>query len=91
MRFEILSIDAWRDAEGGWSWNNCHKVGAAIMAEDDLTPRRILRWLRDAGFLTHRSVGRVRVVEIGGESAEYEIQARGTGEPLLALVGEEWK
>ena len=27
VKFEIRQIDAWAEAEGGWTWNNSIKVG----------------------------------------------------------------
>ena len=56
---KILSIDAWRDGEGNWEWNNWHHI--ANIAKDDFeaistSNRRLLKWFRDAGILTNFSM-----------------------------------
>ena len=55
----LLSIDAWKSTEGGWDWNDWHKVGTVPATTLDLTPRRLFKFLREAGYLSANSVGRV--------------------------------
>lgn len=78
----VLSIDAWRSAEGGWDWNNWHHVGDVPREWCGLKPRALLRNMREAGYLSEYSVGRVAV-----EDDQYNIVivARGTREPMFAL------
>jgi hypothetical protein len=84
--FKILSIDAWREPEGGWTWNNAHTLEEGVMfSNDQLTPRRILAALRKWGYLTSESKGRCRVDDGGTCGDLYEIQDKNTGKPLLAL------
>jgi hypothetical protein len=90
-KLDLVSIDAWRECEGGWTWNTSYRLEAGIWLEESrLTPRKILSFLRKAGYLTDASKGRVRVEEIPTFEPFYEIQDKNTGEPLLALQGE-WK
>ena len=61
----VLSIDAWRNADEGWYWNSWYKVGAVPLAVCDLTPRKLLRYMRDAGYLSKASAGRVSIDDDG--------------------------
>lgn len=79
----ILSIDAWRDIDGGWFWNAWYKVGTIERSLCDLPPRKLLRYLRERGILTPGSAGKVAI-----EDDQYNvvIVAKGTREPLIALA-----
>lgn len=78
----VLSIDAWRECDGGWTWNNWHKIGEVDAALCDATPRQLFRALRDAGYLSSDSAGRVAREDDGHNVV---INDRATGEPLIAL------
>lgn len=82
IKFRVLNIDA-LSVDDSWIWNESFVVGEGEFAEEDLTTRKILRWMRDNGFLTENSKGRVRVDEYGEGS--YEIQLKNTCEPIYAL------
>lgn len=88
LTLSVLSIDAWRD-DDGWTWNSWRPISNQwIWAQDELTARKILRRLRDAGVLRPTSAGRLRVevcANDGPDGTVIEIQDRATGEPLLAL------
>jgi hypothetical protein len=79
--FQVVSVDAWAEPEGGWYWNNQYKIGEGQL--ERLTPRLILRWLRQEGFLTDRSIGKVQVEDCDDVM---EIQEHNTGRPILALI-----
>ena len=59
----ILSIDAWREPEGGWTWNQWYKVGKISRSElaKLKTNAQILKYMRDEGYLKDTSKGRVTV------------------------------
>lgn len=81
--FRILSIDAWREPEGGWQWNAWYDTGERfprIMI--DAKPRAVLRWMRDNGLLSAASAGRMAIDDDG-----YNIVAvaKGTREPIFAI------
>jgi len=84
LKTDLLSIDAWRDPDG-WQWNNWRLLEAGIFWDADLplTARRILRALRDWGYLSPASRGRLAVEDDG---YNYVVMARGTREPILALA-----
>lgn len=83
IKTELRGIDAWRDEDGGWTWNDSWVIEDGIyILESELTPRKILRYLRQWGYLTESSKGRVQVVNDGDI---IEILDKNTGEPLLAL------
>ena len=87
VKFKLLSIDAWREPEGGWTWNNCFTLEDGIyILESELTPRKIARMLRQWGYLSEYSKGRI-YVDMGREYMEWfiEIQNKATGEPVFAL------
>lgn len=83
--YELRSIDAWREPEGGWAWNDSFRLEEGIVFQaDQLTPRKLLRHLRTWGYLKLESKGKARVVDDQDELIE--IQAKGTGQPVLALL-----
>ena len=59
IKYRVLSIDAWRESEGGWEWNNWFHVGDIDSLPE--SNRAILKLMRDEGFLTEYSKGRVYV------------------------------
>lgn len=79
----VLSIDAWRTPDGGWTWNAWYRIGWAPVAWADLPPRAFLRRMRDAGIITAACAGRVAVDDDGYNVV---VVARGTREPLIALA-----
>ena len=83
MKLMLHSIDAWRDGEYGWQYNQTFRCEEVYIEEP--TTRRILSALRKWGYLTEQSKGRVTVEDMGYDHACWEICARGTGEPLFCL------
>lgn len=80
--FRVLSIDAWRGIEGGWDWNNWHGVGLAPVETLNYSPRRLLAWFRQEGYLSAQSAGRVAVHDDGYNLV---ILDRRNGCPLYAI------
>lgn len=87
----LISIDAWRDSEGGWDWNDMHKVEHDIMISEDSdilsNSRKCLAWFRQQGWLTDASKGKVRV-DFNDDIIDgilIVIENKNTGEPILAL------
>ncbi len=78
----ILSIDAWRNQDG-WDWNMWHGVGKAKVSVCDLPPRKLFRYLRDAGLLSEASKGAVRREDDGHNIV---IVDRSNGCPLYAIA-----
>lgn len=79
----ILSIDAWREPDGGWQWNAWYDTGERFpRILIDAKPRAILRWMRDNGLLSAASAGRMALDDDG-----YNIVAvaKGTHEPIFAI------
>ena len=76
---KILSIDAWR-YDGGWTWNNWFNVGSIEKIPEG--NRRILKMMRDKGYLSEGSKGRVTVDDDGYNVV---ILDKGTREPLFAI------
>ncbi len=79
---KILSIDAWRVPEGGWTWNAWYDTGEQYDMTTRPTNRAILRDLRDMGLLSEESKGRVAIEDDGYNIV---IMAKGTREPLYAI------
>ena len=85
MDLNILSIDAWAGMEPKtWDWNNWFKVGT--ISKEDFeklnTTRKVLKYMRDEGYLTDNSIGKCTV-----EDDQYNIVVcyRSNGCPLLAI------
>lgn len=58
----ILSVDALHDGQG-WSWNAWYKIGTIDKQtfESLDTTRKLLKWMRQEGYLSDYSKGRVVV------------------------------
>ena len=83
-KIELRGIDALRSLDGIWTWNSSYVLADDIVfCESALTSRTILRKLRDWGYLSPASKGRVKVVD---EGDCIEIQEKGTEKPILALL-----
>ena len=76
----ILSIDAWKNE--GWDWNTWHKIGMVESDILDKSVRHILKFMRDEGYLSNDSKGKVSV-----EDDQYNlvICERSNGRPLFAI------
>lgn len=79
----ILSIDAWWYGDC-WQWNQWYDVGkiSKDKFEELDTNRKILKYMREHGYLSEGSKGKVAI-----EDDEYNlvIVAKGTREPLYAI------
>lgn len=86
-KYRLVSIDAWRDFDGGWMWNNWFTVEDGVYLGNDITARRLLKFMRQSGWLTNASKGRVRI-DWHNEMCDpfIEILDKNTGEPLLAFT-----
>ena len=84
MKFKIWSIDALREPEGNWLWNDKCNVGEIEIAED-ASARTIFRVLREVHFLSPESTGRVALERI---DMGIEIQTKGLARPVLFLEPE---
>lgn len=80
---KILSIDA-NKSFGGWDWNNWYKVGEIEKAEFEKldTTRKVLSYMREGGYLTDWSKGRVAVQD---DQYNVVIVDKNTHEPLYAI------
>ena len=79
----LLSIDAWRESGGGWTWNNWYCIAQVPLTVADMKPRALLQYLRERGTLSQYSRGRVAVEDDGYNIV---ILAKGTREPLYAIA-----
>ena len=84
-KYELRTIDAWRD-ECGWTWNESSVLEEDIIILENATTRQILRILRERGWLSVQSAGKVRLQD---DWPILEIQDKNTREPILALMAEE--
>jgi len=80
---KVLTIDAWREPEGGWTWNQWYDTGRTFELEENETNRSILKKMReDLELLSEASKGKVAVEDDGYNMV---IAIRGTMEPMLAI------
>ena len=78
----ILSIDAWR-YDDNWTWNNWFNIGDCNVPLAELdTNRKILKFMRDEGYLSEMSKGKVTVDD---DQFNLVIINRRTLEPLFAI------
>lgn len=80
----VLSIDAWRDSEGGWDWNNSFRTDLLFPAElVGASTRKVLNWMRGPdGPLAEGSKGKVTVEE---DESHIIVYNRLNNEPLFAV------
>jgi hypothetical protein len=83
VKCKILSIDAWRESDGGWTWNNLFNTGDKIALNDTrLTTRKLLKLLREIGALTSYSTGTVAIEDDGYNIVVVD---KNTRQPLIAI------
>tara|TARA_R110000822_G_scaffold84959_5_gene199253 strand:+ start:420 stop:683 length:264 start_codon:yes stop_codon:yes gene_type:complete len=77
---KVLSIDAWREGSS-WQWNQWFNVGT-IDIDINASNRQILKTMRDQGYLSDQSKGRVSI-----DDDEYNIVIcdRNNNEPIFAI------
>lgn len=85
--YTLLYVDAVRN-DTGWDWDTITKVKRDIILSDDSdvigNSRKFLKWLRDEGWLTDKSKGKVKV-NFNDSPNIIIIENKNTGEPLVAL------
>lgn len=88
-KFTLLTIDAWNSPDG-WTWNNWFPLEEGIFIDEKcLTPRRIIKRLRDWSYLSDYSKGRVYIEDDGYNLV---VHLKSNHKPLLALCyGEHWE
>ena len=86
-QYRLISIGARRDCYGLWTWNDIRCCGCISLDDDRISPRYVFKLLRDMGYLSEYSKGKVRMEEYG--ECDIEIQNRKTLEPLFALICED--
>jgi len=81
---KVLSVDAWAEPGGGWSWNEWHHVGNISKEEfESLTDnRKIIAWFREEGFLGDGSRGKVAVDD---DQYNIVIVKKSNRQPLFAI------
>lgn len=85
MKLKVLSIDAWRESEGGWPWNNwshAFDITKEEFERIEKSPRKVLKWMRDVGLLGDRSKGKLAVED---DQNNLVIVHRHTSGPLYAI------
>ena len=87
---EIRSVEAWREPEGGWTYNNsfviCREECKKLLLSPDMNNRKLLKFLRDMDILSLESKGRVKVFEYW---PYVEIQLKGTSQPIIQIYFDE--
>lgn len=87
VKFNLLQVDSVKSIEGYWEWNNAYFIERDIyISESELTPRKIAKFLRESGYLSDYSKGRIRV-DLHPEYCDWfiEILDKNTSEPIFAL------
>ena len=79
----LLSIDAWRE-ENGFVWNDWFKIGDIEKADFEKlnTNRKLIKYMRDNGYLGPNSQGLVSVNDDGYNVTFCE---RSNGRPVFAI------
>ena len=67
--YTLYSIDAWKEPEGGWTYNIMYEIEKNIYLDSELSSRALLKFMRRCGWLTEFSKGKVEV-----NNTEYDIE-----------------
>lgn len=85
--YQILSIEAWRDSEGGWTWNQWYARGTLTAADLDkcapggrVDTRKLLTALRAEGLDIPSGM-----VAVDDDQHNYVVVQKNTREPLYAV------
>jgi hypothetical protein len=76
----VLSIDAWADGEGGWSWNNWVSIDTVPLNVCDLPHAKLLAMARRKGWLPKRLH-----VYIEDDGYNLVLTLRRSSKPLVAI------
>ena len=79
---QILSIDAWGNADGGYEWNAWYRVGEMTMEtlEGLKTDAEKLQYMVDEGYINGVEGGAIE-----DDQHNYVIVDKQSGEPLFAI------
>lgn len=90
IKTRLLSIDAWRDPDGGWYWNNWFTIEEGVFFKPEVldSPRMLLAYCRKAGWLTAESAGRCAVED---DQFNVTVLDKNTREPLIAFCYGEYE
>ena len=79
--FPVLSIDAWAEPDGGWTWNQWFNVGS-IDLDLDAANHDIIRAMVNAGYLTSAALESAVVEDDGYNLVIVDME---TQEPVFAI------
>jgi hypothetical protein len=79
--FPVLSIDAWAEPDGGWTWNQWFNVGS-IDLDLDAANHDIIRAMVNAGYLTALALESAVVEDDGFNIVILDMETR---EPVFAI------
>ena len=79
--FPVLSIDAWAEPDGGWTWNQWFNVGS-IDLDLDAEDRQIIQAMVNAGYLTALALESAVVEDDGYNLVIVDMETR---EPVFAI------
>lgn len=85
MKLTVYEIDAWRNPDGTWQYNNWFKIGK-ITAPEKMTSRSILKALRESNYLLDKSI--YKVDHYFNYNGTWTILLKNNNMPLLELVDE---
>lgn len=81
LKCRVLSIDAWADGEGGWTWNQWYDTGVQVIDPLRLNNRELLRELRRAGVDIPKGICAVEddqnnlvIVKVNGRMPLYAVE-----------------
>jgi len=78
--YRVLNIDAWNSPEG-WTWNSWQKAGT-VKLDINASDRQIIMAMREQGFLSDWSKGRVAVDD---DQYNLVILNKSNQEPVFAI------
>ena len=84
MKFIVYQIDAWLEPDKSWRYNNSIEVGT-VEINGEPTTRRILKAMRDAGYIT--KPGFHEVDDYFSCDSTWVVQEIRNGRPVFDLVG----
>ena len=85
LKTKLLGIDAYRDSENRWTWNDWFEIEGDIYLDESIlkSPRMLLEFCRRSNWLNKQSKGQLTIQDDG---YNVFICYRKTAEPILAFV-----
>lgn len=82
MNLKVYQVDAWREPDGGWTYNETFPL-CYVSVKGEPTTRKILKALREKGLISNKSI--YQVDNYFNYEGSWEVQLIRNWQPLFNL------